>query len=358
MIARNTAFTYKGKHVDLKQIGRELNVRYVLEGSVQRGGARMRVSVQLIDAESGHHLWAERFDKPVADLFDMQDEIVARIANVLAVQLVSAEARRAEREVNPDLIDLCFRGWAWFHKAFSPECIAEARRLFERVLELDPTNVMGLVGIASTDAVVATAFLPDDRAARIAAAEEAVTKALSLAPENAVAHMCLGIVQSNTNRGLEGIRELQRALELNRNLAYAHGRMGAAKICLGQAEDAEAHIQEALRLSPRDPFVYIWSFIGGAAKLHLGKEEEAVAWLRRSVESNRNFPSSHFYLAAALARLGQLSEARSAAQAGLAIIPTFSIARIRAGAASNHPTAVVGYERIIDGLRKAGVAEA
>ena len=357
VIGRNTAFTYKGKHVDLKRIGRELNVRYVLEGSVQRAGSRMRVNVQLIDAESGNHLWTERFDKPVADLFDMQDEIVARIASALAVQLVAAEARRAERAPNPDLIDLCFRGWAWFHKGFSPDCIAEAHRLFERVLELDPTNVMGLVGIASADAVAATAFLSDDRAARFAAAEEALTKALSLAPENAVAHMCLGIVQSHTNRGLEGIREFERALELNRNLAYAHGQMGSAKIRLGQAEDAEAHVQEALRLSPRDPFVYIWSSIAGVAKLHLGKEEEAIAWLRRSIESNRNFPTSHFYLAAALARLGRLPEARSAAQAGLAIIPTFTIARVGAGAPSDHPTAVAGQQRFIDGLRKAGVPE-
>ena len=109
VIGRNTAFTYRGKHVDLKQIGRELNVRYVLEGSVQRGGNRMRVSVQLIDAESGNHLWAERFDKPLADLFDMQDEIVARLANPLTAQLVVAEARRAERAPNPDSIDLTFR---------------------------------------------------------------------------------------------------------------------------------------------------------------------------------------------------------------------------------------------------------
>ena len=111
MIARNTAFTYKGRPVDLKQIGRELNVRYVLEGSVQRGGARMRVNVQLIDAETGNHLWAERFDKPLADLFDMQDEIVARLAGALNAQLVAAEARRAEQAPNPDSMDLYFQGW-------------------------------------------------------------------------------------------------------------------------------------------------------------------------------------------------------------------------------------------------------
>ena len=115
VIARNTAFTYKGKAVDLKTIGRELNVRYVLEGSVQRGGNRMRVNVQLIDAETGNHLWAERFDKPVADLFDMQDEIVARLADALNAQLVAAEARRAEQAPNPDSMDLYFQGLAWFN---------------------------------------------------------------------------------------------------------------------------------------------------------------------------------------------------------------------------------------------------
>ena len=121
MIGRNTAFTYKGKAVDLKQIGRELNVRYVLEGSVQRGGDRMRVNVQLIDAETGDHLWAERFDKPLADLFDMQDEIVARLANTLNAQLVVAEARRAEQAAKPDSMDLYFQGMAWFNKGMTPD---------------------------------------------------------------------------------------------------------------------------------------------------------------------------------------------------------------------------------------------
>ena len=120
MIGRNTAFTYKGKAVDLKQIGRELNVRYVLEGSVQRGGNRMRVNVQLIDAETGNHLWAERFDKPLADLFDMQDEIVARLAGALNAQLVAAEARRAEQAPTPDSMDLYFQGVAWFNKGLTP----------------------------------------------------------------------------------------------------------------------------------------------------------------------------------------------------------------------------------------------
>ena len=121
VIGRNTAFSYKGKPVDLKQVGRELNVRYVLEGSVQRSANRMRMNVQLIDAETGNHLWAERFDKPVADLFDMQDEIVARLANALNAQLIIAEARRAERALNPDSMDLYFQGVSCYNKGFSPE---------------------------------------------------------------------------------------------------------------------------------------------------------------------------------------------------------------------------------------------
>ena len=128
VIGRNTAFTYKGKAVDLKQIGRDLNVRYVLEGSVQRGGNRMRVNVQLIDAETGNHLWAERFDKPLADLFDMQDEIVARLAGALNTELVAAEARRAEQAPNPNSMDLYFQGLAWFNRGFDPrECDAGAQ---------------------------------------------------------------------------------------------------------------------------------------------------------------------------------------------------------------------------------------
>jgi TolB-like protein/class 3 adenylate cyclase/Flp pilus assembly protein TadD len=357
VIGRNTAFTYKGKHVDLTQIGRYLNVRYVLEGSVQRAGARMRVSVQLINAEGGNLLWAEQFDKPLADLFDMQDEIVARLANALSAQLFAAEARRAESAPNPDSMDLTFQGRAWYNKGITPDNLAAARLLYERALALDPANVWGLVGIAAVDLAVALNFLPDDRAARLAAAEAIATKAVSVAPENAVAHLCLGLVQIHTNRASQGVRECERALELNRNLANAHAQIGAGKLRLGQAEDTESHIQEALRLSPHDTLLYGWCTIAGVAKLYLGEEEEAVAWLRRSIETNTNFSSSHFGLAAALARLGRLAEARSEARAGLSINPAFTISRMRASGSSDNPTAVAGRERIIDGLRKAGVPE-
>ena len=148
VIARNTAFTYKGKPFDVKQIGRELNVRYVLEGSVQRSGNRLRVNVQLIDAESGTHLWAERFDKPVADLFDMQDEIVARLANTLGYELVRAEAQKSTRSSNLDAIDLIMRGWAALWQPATKESTASARDYFERALKIDPQNAEAMVGFA------------------------------------------------------------------------------------------------------------------------------------------------------------------------------------------------------------------
>ena len=163
VIGRNTAFSYKGKHVDLKQIGRELNVRYVLEGSVQRSGNRLRVNVQLIDAETGAHLWAERFDKPVADLFDMQDEIVARLANQLGPQLIAAEARRAEQAPHPDSVDLYFQGMAWLNKGPSADHMTQARAFFERALASDPENIEALVGVAYVDLLRCTIFSADNR---------------------------------------------------------------------------------------------------------------------------------------------------------------------------------------------------
>ena len=158
VIGRNTAFTYKGKHVDLKQIGRELNVRYVLEGSVQHGASRMRINVQVIDAETGNHLWAERFDKPLADLFDMQDEIVARLANQLGTELRAAEARRAQQAPNPDSVDLYFQGLASFNKGINLENMAQARVFFERARALDPINLDALLGVGRVDYNVGAAF--------------------------------------------------------------------------------------------------------------------------------------------------------------------------------------------------------
>jgi TolB-like protein/Flp pilus assembly protein TadD len=357
VIGRNTAFTYKGKHVDLKQIGRELNVRYLLEGSVQRSGSRMRVNVQLIDAETGNHLWAERFDKPLADLFDMQDEIVARLANQISTELIVAEARRAERSPHPDSMDLYFQGMAFYNQGLSLENLSRSRAHFERAVALDPANVDALVAMAAVDYGIGAAYTSDDRVARLAAAEAALTKVLSLAPNHARAHMFLGDIQAATGRANQGLAECERALVLDRNLARAHAHIGYAKILLGRAKEVEDHVVESLRLSPRDSAAYVTMFIAGAAKLLLGKDEEAIAWLRRSIEANRNFRNAHVILAAALAQLGRLDEARAAVQAALALDPSLTVRRYRAGIISDNPTFLAQLERGIDGIRKAGVPE-
>jgi TolB-like protein/class 3 adenylate cyclase/Tfp pilus assembly protein PilF len=357
VIARNTAFTYKGKPVDVRTIGRELNVRYVLEGSVQRGGARIRVNVQLIDTESGAHLWAERFDKPLADIFDMQDEIVAHLARQLDTALIAAEARRAAQSSQPDSIDLYFQGMAWANKGITPDHLAQAGGFFARAVALDPDNVEALIGSASVELTLAGAYTADDRASRLAAARSALTRALSLVPGHALAHLCLGRVQVYSNHGRQAIAECERALALDRNLSAAHATIGLAKIFIGHGEESEAHVREALRLSPRDTFAFSWMAMAGLAKLYIDDDEAAVAWFRRAIEVNRNLPNAHFYLAASLANLSRVNEAQAAAAAGLAINPTYTINGFRAGALSDDPTFLVQRERVYNGLRKAGVPE-
>ena len=359
MIARNTGFAYKGKQLDAKTIGRELNVRYVLEGSVQRGGNRMRVNVQLIDSETGNHLWAERFDKPLADLFDMQDEIVARLAGALNAQLIAAEARRAEKAPNPDSMDLYFQGMSWVNKGRTPENVAQARSFFDRALAADPDNVDALIALAGAEAVEGVISFVADPMRALAAAEVKLSKALSSVPDHPLAHLSLGYVDILTRRAAEGIAECEHALELDQNLAQAHALIGLGKIFIDRAEDTEAHIGEALRLSPRDTTAYIWMTFAGVAKNYLGDWEQAVAWFRRSIEANRNYPNTNFYLGAALAQLGRLAEARSAVKTGLALTPTFTLSRARAlwTAWSDDPTYLAQIEPALEGLRKAGLPE-
>jgi TolB-like protein len=357
VIARNTAFSYKGEAPDVREIGRELNVRYVLEGSVQRGGSRLRINVQLIDAGTANHLWAERFDKLAADLFDIQDEIVSRLANTLDSELIEAEAQRASRSPHPDAMELYFQGRACWNKGMTPEYLVLARDFFDRALALDPRNVDAMVGMATLVATIAGSFASDDRAAQLAAAEAMLNRALSMDPHYAGAHLALGAVQMFTNRATQGIWECEHALALDRNLADAHGCIGMAKYFVGCAEQTEGHIQEALRLSPRDIFAYRWMLFVGIAKAQLGADAEAASWLRRSIEANRNFPLAHFHLAAALALLGQLDDARAAAQAGLALDLGFNLRRYRVNALSDNPLYLAGRERSCEGMRMAGVPE-
>jgi TolB-like protein len=362
VIARNTAFTFKGKPIDVKQLGRELNVRYVLEGSVQRGGNRLRVNVQLIDAETGNHLWAERFDKPLADLFDLQDEIVARLANQLGTQLVAAEARRTEHAVIPDAMDLYFRGKAALNSGATPEIVRHARACFEQALALAPKNADALAGLAHAHLVAIInlfygGHLNEDRATLAAITEETAAKALTLVPNHVLAHYVMGRLYIHTDRVAEGIAKCEHAVSLDRNFAHAHGAIGIGKILLGRAEETEAHIQQAFRISPRDAFAFVWRLQAGVAMLCLGQNQEAADYMQKSLDTNRNLPLALFYLAAALALIGKTEQAKAAAKEGMALDPTFNIARRRQGTLSSNPIFLAQIERIYEGMREAGVPE-
>ena len=357
VIGRSTAFTYKGKAGDVRQIGRELNVRYVLEGSVQRGGKRLRVNVQLLEAETASHIWAERFDKPVIDLFDLQDEIVSRLANALGQELVRAEARRAERKANPDSMDHHFLGHAISRRGQTVAILNKARLHYDRALELDPENVEALIGRARVDLAFVGDWLSDDRSERLHSAEVFVDKALRLRPDSAAARCELGALRIYSKRSVQGIAECECALAIDRNLALAHGFIGFAKLCLGRAEETEAHILEALRISPRDERSSGWLDIGGTAKFHLGCDEEALARLNRSIELNPNSSVPRFCLAAVLPYLDRFEEAREAARACLELNPGFTISRFRSQTNSDHPVYLAGRERMYEGLRKARIPE-
>jgi TolB-like protein len=357
VIGRSTAFSYKGKSPDLRQIGRELNVRYVLEGSVQRSANRMRVNVQLIEAEIGAHLWAERFDKPVADLFDMQDEIVSRLANRLGQELARAEARRAGSSANPDSMDHYFLGLAFYNKGLTAEFLNKARSHFDRALDLDPDNVEALVARARVDVAFVGSWLSDDRHERLRSAEADLRKALKLRPDTAFGRAVLGMVRNYSNRAVQGIAECERALWIDRNVANAHAWIGFAKYVIGRFDETEDHILEALRISPRDTSAGIWMVFAAFAKLCLGRDEEAVAWLNRAIELSPSSPIAHFMLAAAFARLGRIEDAREAARAGLELNPSFTISRYRSSPFSDNPAYLAGRERVYEGLRLAGVPE-
>jgi tetratricopeptide (TPR) repeat protein len=256
-------------------------------------------------------------------------------------------------------MDLFFQGLAWLNKGSTPDNVTQPRGFFDRALAADPGNVGALVGSADADVVEGALLFVTDPIAALAAAEAKLTKALSSVPDYAHAHMDLGLVEILTKCAAEGIAKCEHALALDRNLATAHSVIGFGKILIGRAEETEAHVAEALRLSPRDTFAYIWMSTAGLAKLHLGSWEQAVAWCRRSNEANRNYPRPHFWLATALTQLGRLDEARSAVKGGLALNPSFSISRARAlwTARTDDPTYLARLEPILEGLRKAGLPE-
>ncbi len=359
VIARNTAFTYKNKPVDVRQIGRDLGVRYVLEGSVRRSGDLVRVNAQLVDAETGAHLWADRFDRVRADLIEMQNEITAGIASTLRVKLIDIESRRGQRERpgNPDAVDLAMRGWALIYASQTRDNNAEARRLFEEALTVDPQAAGALTGLGFTHLRDVLNRWTDAYGDHLQRADELVERAIALAPDNAQAYQYKALLRRAQRRSEEAIAAAERAVSLNRNLAGAYTEIGWNHALLGHPERTEPYVQQGIRLSPRDPFLVYWWLYIGVAQLHQGQDGAAVATFRRAIDADPGFPSSYGWLAAAYVFTGREAEAQEPMNVWLRAVPWMTLTRYKALEQSDHPAYLAQRPRIYAAWRKLGMPE-
>ena len=315
VISRNTAFTYMDKPVDAKQIGRELGVRYVLEGSIRRSADQIRVNAQLIDAETAAHIWAERFDRTVGGLFALQDEITSRIAVALDLELVAAEAGRPTE--HPDARDYIFRGYAVASKPPTRENYAEAIRLFECALAFDAgsAEAQGALAVVLVGRVVDE--MTDTAAADVARAEDLIARALAVSPRSLAAHYAKGNLLRHLGRYEAAIPEYEKAIELDRNEPGAHANLGWCKLLTGSIEEAIPALERALRLSPRDTRAGNWSARIGLVHLLQSRTEEAILWLEKGRSASPALPYVYGWLASAYALKGateraalELAEAR------------------------------------------------
>jgi TolB-like protein/class 3 adenylate cyclase/Tfp pilus assembly protein PilF len=359
VISRNTAFIYKDKPVDTRQIGRELSVRYVLEGSVRRSGNYIRVNTQLIDAETDAHLWAERFDRDTGDLFALQNEITGRIAVALDLELIGAEAARPTE--NLDALDYILRGRAALWKPATCENYAAAIDLFEHAVALEPHSVDAQSWLASALAWRMLDGIGDTPVADIARAERLVEQALATSSRNPLAHFAKGQVLRAQGRPEEAIPAYEMALAFNRNWVDALAAIGRCKILIGQIDEAIRDLEQAIRLSPRDPFVGYWYLRLGEAYLLQADIDAAIVWLEKARNISPALALFRAYLASAYAlkgdvarAAGELVEARNLDGASCCS----SIASLEGIEDFGVPATRAAYETtLFAGLRKAGMPE-
>jgi adenylate cyclase len=363
VIARTTAFTYKGKAIDVKQIGHELGVRFVIEGSVRRAGKNVGVNVQLIDAESGAHVWADRFDANQTDLAEGPSEITGRLARSLNAELVVAADRRIEREraADPDARALVMRGWARIYSG-SPTAATteEALQFFERALVLDQGSVEAKIGTAA--ALVGRLNLRWSSSVERdqARAEQLLEEALDRDPNNSKAHVSKGVLRSVQNRLAEAQIELETAIALDRNNLVAFRMLGGTLMQLGQPEAAIPYIEKSIRLSPHDPrIVFNYSSLG-QCHLLLGHLDQAIELLRKARAADPRFFGIHLNLAGALGLRGDLDEARAEVAEAIKLKPEVnSLAALRAyfPQITNPPYWALREKTVNAGLRRAGFPE-
>jgi TolB-like protein/class 3 adenylate cyclase/Flp pilus assembly protein TadD len=361
VISRNTAFTYKDKPVNARQIGRELRVRYVLEGSVQRSSGRVRVNAQLIEAETAAHLWAQRFDRDMGDLFALQSEITRQIAMALSSELVIAEAARPTD--HPDALDYILRARAVSHRGITPDNFAQTVDLHEHALALDPQSVEAMTLLASTLVSRVLAGMTNSRADDVARAKGLVEQALTMSPRDTRAHFAKGQLLRAEGRCTEAIPEFEMVITSNPNSSGAFFQLAFCKLLTGAIDETIPLEEQSIRVSPRDPDIYSRYLVIGQVHLLQSRTEEAISWLEKARSANSVSAFPHAWLASAYAIRGEidrasaeLAEARrlssddrysSLARLRAAITPTLSVPKIRALAEATYWA----------GLRKAGLPE-
>jgi adenylate cyclase len=354
VIARNSSFTYKGGAVDITQVASELGVRYVVEGSVRKAGNRVRITAQLIDATSGNHLWADRFDGSLDDVFDLQDQITEQIVVAVEPEIQARERARRKPPERLDAWELVQRGLSHFYR-FNKSDRSEAIRLFQEAVALDPEFAAAHAHLADALRPSMTIGNAEFSATVEAAARAAAEKAVSLEPNEPMAHFALGRLHISAGEIEMAIGEMRTAIAINPNFARGHFGLGWAHYFgAGEAEQALPHLDAALRLSPRDPLRWMSLMLKGVLLNALGRHDEAIEYCRQSCQ----LPDAGFlpytHLAGALAEAGQKSKAQAAVEKAMQFHPALSIGFLRDQFAEMNETAL---NNLLDSLRKAGVPE-
>ena len=328
VIARNTAFTFKGKSVDAREVGKELGVRYALEGSVQRDGNRLRVNAELIDTQSGAHLWADRFEEDVADLFKLQDQVVARLANALNYELVRAEAETAARSKNPDVVDLVMRGKAanWRFVQQPTKANNDAiRALFAQALKIDPNDADALAGDAGTYMQENAYGWTNPETNYDEKVIGQADQALAVDPENMTAYLAKSAYLTDSHRPNDGLRVADAGLAINPNFAALQAQRSITETYLRQFAQAKSDIERALRLSPRDPRLGQWRNFMADAELGLGHYDGAIEQAGMAIDAGYRTYFAYLNLAAAHALKGDVDEAKSAMAEARRLYPKLSV---------------------------------
>ena len=356
VIARNSSFAYKGRAVDVKQIGRELGVRYVLEGSVRKAGSRIRVIAQLIEAATGKHVWAERYDRGLADVFVMQDEITEAATVAIAPAVRSAERQRAMR-MPPGSLDAwaAYQRGLWHFSQISAEDNALAQRYFQQAIEIDPDFAGGYKGLAWVYTHAAGVHAARTPTEAYGAAEALARRAVALDPTDAEARSSLSEAMLWSRGDYQGaLIEAERARVMSPNLAYAHSILGAVLIFSGQQKDGLAALHISLRLDPQDPMLPSRLNLMALGLYLSGEYEAAVEVAKRVVRSSPDYPLAYRWLAAALGQLGRAAEAKEALEKAIAIAPASFDIYVRRRRPWHRPE---DYAHMLEGLRKAGWRE-